>query len=286
MRKIINISILLLILANVSAQHFVGGTLSGSAGYMTDNIDITHSRFGGGADLGFVYEYQRGAFILDIGLQASWSVVGQDIDSMDIDYNMVDTRGIPFSYLGRITERTDKMLRTEASVPILIGAEVNNVYVLGGAKVNMTLLGLTRQNARLYTAGDYLGRYYDLFENMPNHGFYDYTPIKSEGRITFLPDVRLYGEIGGNVNTRLQAKLRIGLFAEYSLLNVNKGGYEADMVIPDLSRYMYIDMTNVYASKTVGSSPLHNLSFGVRLTMLFNVGGQSYDKNSNCHCMP
>ena len=61
----------------------------------------------------------------------------------------------------------------------MIGGNWSGVYLLAGLKFSVALSAQARETAALRTAGDYNGRYYEWFEDMPNHGYHDFEPVRS-----------------------------------------------------------------------------------------------------------
>ena len=159
---------------------------------------------------------------------------------------------------------------------------------MAGVKAVLNLHATSSQRAQLTTAGDYLDRYYDWLENMPNHGYYDNQPVQSNKPFKLrLYDVRVGMEIGYSFYTSSPI-IRVGAFAEYGVLQwTDNKNATAPRTQADYTHYMSVDMTHVYDSDEGVNAKPHMIVCGLKLTILFPVGG-TYDSHSSlpCRCMP
>ena len=294
MRKVFAILLLLLSCTSVQAQHWLGVSVDADLAWQLDKINITKAKTGGGGAIGAVYQFQYNHFTLETGLNGAYThnVVG--VNDTLLRFDMIDTRGQLFTYNGYLKDRTDVSKTLSVNIPLMLGAELNHFYAIAGAKLSLNLLTRTQQTALLSTTGDY-DIYYEPLVDMPNHGFHDFEKELTNGTMKFkMLDVRVAAEIGTLFYASNRAsKYRIGLFAEYGVLNVREQSTNQPLLVPDLSEYMHCQMNHIYSSSYNTTSPVHNLSCGIRLTVLFSIGNTnrrihtpSYHRSSHRHSYP
>ena len=162
-----------------SAQHYVGPALSGGLVQTLDDLRQTQSRLSGGGELGVAYQYQHGHLLLHMGLNYTLQCPVQSVDSQWLNKSMIDTRGVAVTYRGLLDNRSDQLFLHQLSIPFMVGGSWSGFYLLAGLKFSVALAAQARETAALRTAGDYNGRYYEWFEDMPNHGYHDFEPVRS-----------------------------------------------------------------------------------------------------------
>ena len=162
-----------------SAQHYVGPALTGGLVQTLDDLPQTQSRLSGGGEIGVAYQYQHGHLLLHMGLNYTLQCPIQSVDSQWLNQNMIDTRGVAVTYRGLLTNRADQLFLHQLSIPFMVGGSWSGFYLLAGLKFSVALAAQARETAALRTAGDYNGRYYEWFEDMPNHGYHDFEPVRS-----------------------------------------------------------------------------------------------------------
>ena len=272
----------------LSGQHYFGVAIGGMANYQFDNVNKTTSRLGGGAEIGGIYQLQKNKFLFQTGLGINYSVSVLGVDSMSLSAKMIDTGGTPFTYRGVVYDRVDRSNVAELCVPLMLGFRVSLFYALVGAKFAYPFLATTRQTALLTTYGDYNGMFYEDFYDMPQHGYANGQPVRSNGKIDFLYDVRACAELGGNwtLSGLNDSQLAVALFAEYGVLNTLKGGNK-NLVDVDYSQYMNITLNHIYTTMTRNEAIVNNLHVGLRVSLLFPVGGvdSKHGKRGKCMCI-
>ena len=272
----------------LSGQHYFGVAVGGMANYQFDNVDKTTSRLGGGAEIGGIYQLQKNKFLFQTGLGVNYSVSVFGVDSMSLSAKMTDTGGTPFTYRGVVYDRVDRSNVVELCVPLMLGFRVSLFYALVGAKFAYPLLATTRQTALLTTYGDYNGMFYEDFYDMPQHGYANGQPVRSNGKIDFLYDVRACAELGGNwtLSGLNDSQLAVALFAEYGVLNILNGGNK-NLVDVDYSQYMNITLNHIYTTMARNEAIVNNLHVGLRVSLLFPVGGVDlkHGKRGKCMCI-
>lgn len=271
----------------VSAQHYLGLSADLKTAFQLDQMIETRYASGGGAQIGFDYEFQRNSFILTTGLAASYTATSQLLDSLHFSVPMFDTEGRPMEYLGVIDNRHDIAQQLHVKLPLLLGLEGGHFYGQVGFVFDFSFRAWTTQSAKLYTAGDYGDRYYEILENMPNHGYHDFERIKSNGRLKFKPDLRITAELGASFllgNKPDKPKFKVGMFFEYGLTDCNSEELiNAKLYEFDTTEYLKVNMNHIYTTKAVYGSKINNLEIGIRAHILFNVGGISTNGGCNCH---
>ena len=278
-------------LSPLSAQSYIGPSVSGNFVQTIDRLPQTQARLSGGGEVGVAYEWQKERLLIHTGIAYSLQCPSLAVDSQWLEQDMLDTRGVPVTYRGLLNDRTDRMTMHQLTVPFMVGGTWHGVYLLGGLKLSVALATTAKQNASLYTAGDYQGRYYDWFENMPNHGYHDGEPVSSSRAISLNRfDLRLAAELGYtfvlNPYTGLKPSplLRVGLFAEYGMLNFLSSGSTGPRTTADWSQYLHVNMTHIYASEESTGSRANLLSYGIRLTLLFPTYNAPQQSNK-CLCL-
>lgn len=283
--------ILLSLCTPLRATHYLGFSLAAHFPLTLDLMDNTRNQPALGGEAGLVYEWHYSHLMIHTGLHFALQDPTVALDRQTIVQPMVDTRGMHFDYHGSLRGRIDQLLFTQIAVPLMVGATWNGLYGLIGPKLVMPLSAQAVIKAELQTEGDYLGRYYDWFVEMPNHGYHDYEPVKDRHRLTLNPlDLRLaaevgyMGKVGTDARTQIGTLVRIGLFLEYGLFNMRGKPVAEASTIPAFDQYMYVRMTHPYAVEETATSPVHFLSFGLRLSVLFPlVSDPSSHRKCNCY---
>ena len=278
-----------LVTANAQ-QHYAGFDIAGAAAWQRDQIDLTKARLGGGWTAGAVYEFQYTRLLLKSGIDVSMNWLRLSLGEHTVRAYMYDTEGIPFYYQGILTNRQDLARTIDLQIPLQVGFEIDQFYILAGARFCFNIAGHAEMKANLKTSGDYDGRYYDVLEDMPDHGFHDFQTISNTSKIRFRPDIRIEAEAGAwfslvGWRENPTSKLRIGAYFQYGLMDVNKMRYyngSHDLAFPkmnelDLRQYMQIHMNHVYASEESRGSFVKNMEVGVRFTFIFPY--VIYDEN-------
>lgn len=291
MKRVFAIYLASICIISIYAQHSVGVSTAGALAWQLDDIPVTSPAPGGGCEVGFNYHFRYKHFILQTGIGVSQTWAVQNIDSLHKSHqSMYDTEGVPFVYNSTITQRTDKACITEISMPVLLGIEINRTfYALVGTKLVLPVFASAYQKASLCTWGDYNGRYYEDFFNMPEHGYFTQNISSKNKQISFAPDIRGCLEVGGvvplNINSQKykhsSPKLHIGAFVEYGFLNAQKNNVSQRLTDVNYSQYIQVKMNHVYASDVSSNAHINNLRVGLRFTLLFPVA-PVYDKNCNC----
>ncbi len=287
------------------AQHYVGPVFSGGLVQTVDDMRQTQSRISGGGEIGVAYQYQHGHLLLHMGLHYTLQCPVQSVDSQWLSHSMIDTRGVAVTYRGLLANRADQLFLHQLSIPFMIGGSWSGVYLLAGLKFSVSMAAQARETAALRTAGDYNGRYYEWFEDMPNHGYHDFEPVRSYQNLMLNRfDLRLAAELGYTFRLNIQPThytprlnphsafapaplLRLGLFAEYGMINMLSSAAASSGLPPrttaDWSQYLSVSLTHIYASDEAAKARANMLFFGIRMTLLFPVATSS--DQYKCRCL-
>ncbi len=275
--------------ATLSAQLYLGVATSAMATWQTDNLDFTQTQPGGGATLGGVIQYNIRHFYLRSGVSLEYFNAIQKISNTDFNIPMQDAEGISFIYRGEIQNRRDNVRFLEISIPLILGAQLQHFYFGGGIRAVFPTLSRAQQKAQYMTLGDYEGRYYEDLSDMPQHGFYDYRSITTGNTLSLQPDIRICFETGAIVNTKIGRNkysdiLKIGLYAEYGLLNTikNNGNLELNQI--DLSPFPMPTINNVYTTTQAGAFSVHNIMLGLHIAWLFPISNTARHSHNKCMC--
>lgn len=279
MNRIFVIIIGALFFSSVVAQHRVGFTIEGATAWQLDNVEITSPETGGNVGIGMIYQYQKGKFLLNTGVNFSAAYLSQHIDSQHIAVPMRDTEGINFIYRGELYNRQDQLITTDIGIPLMLGAKTSfGLYALGGMHINLPLHAWSLHHAFLTTKGDYGNRYHEMLEDLPQHGYFTALDVRNNGVIKFPIDLRVCAELGYIISPKNkdQQKIHVGAFVEYGVLNGLKDGSNL-LTEVDCSQYMQVTMNHIYSTLSRQTYFMHHLSAGIRITFLWSVGkGKSY----------
>lgn len=292
MRKAIYIGLMCCMALLSHAQHYLGIGATADVPLSLNNLTFAHPAPGFGGEFSGIYALEYRHFILQTGVDFGVQQPRLRLDDQTLEQPMIDTRGVHFIYRGSLASRVDMSRQIGIGIPLMLGYASDFVYITAGARFYQIFSALNRSSALLQTVGDYEGRYYELFENMPNHGYHNYEPVSSSGGNTkYKYDVQVCTEIGGRIplNTGYSVHrhhvLHIGVWAAYSLLNTNANENPTlHLVEPDYSRYMQVNMIHPYCSVEGAGANVHNLCVGVKVAVLFALSGEIKRKQA-CRCL-
>ena len=264
MRKII-IIILLVITSSASyAEHFVGIAVSPAATWQLDTLSSTRSLPGIAANLGFVYQYQHKALMLQTGINLGFTTMRQDLDSMYIGQNTL------------LRNRVDDIHSLDLSLPLMMGFQQNHFYAIAGVRLAIASNATTSQRGSIAVRQED-----DRFHEDYNKAFLDTSTFHSKGKITISPDLRACLEIGTQLHVYKYHRvgdynpiLQIGLFAEYSVLYNHPTNYTET----NTANHTDIAPQHIYAQYINQDLKINHLHAGIRLRLLFDI------TNDDCHC--
>lgn len=293
MKRLI-ISILCFAVLSLQAQHYVGVGLAADMAFALEKLSYTQPLFGGGGELSAVYQFQYSHLLLQTGLTMGIQVPQQKVDDWSVEQPMTDYRGVAYLYKGDLTNRRESVTQFNLSIPVMLGYGGRWVYALAGVRYHRTLTAKSRIKAQMQTAGDYYDRYYDDFQSMPDHGFFNNIPVSSSGSVTYQHQVQVLAEVGTRFAMNISSKRKnnpvgqVGLWVSYDLLDASSHldkTLNTPLVETSFNPFMSVKMNHAHAAAGAANSHLHHLFVGVRATLLFPVA-QGLANGGRCHCVP
>ena len=270
MRKhILVLTVSLLIAGSSVAQrprHYIGGWLFTGYSAMFHNFDSTSIVGGGGVGLGVGYQLRKGQFLFNTGLEFEFINSATKVKGIDGIVPILDTECDAAAFDYRFRKYIDRQNMGLVNIPILLGMQFPvdkyTLYFLAGGKIGMSIFGTYSVNAKMKTLGVY-DRFIDPFENMPNHYYTDYSfknlVDKNKGYTNsskFGPlNIMASAEFGMELNpfifkpkknvrrapitvrgkkpqfAREDPRIKIALFADYGVLNINNNQKKYDNVL-------------------------------------------------------
>lgn len=241
---------------------------------------------GPGAGLDFTYNLEYGHFLFEVGLDArflnSTSAYGFQATRTDMTY------GSTYTYMFDNMREMRNML--QVGVPLMFGAQFNRFYFLVGAKAHYSLMGMYSQKGL-----------YDITVNDPalvapyGMGIHELNGATKQAIVFKQPEVSVAAEIGIDLDEWLQkqpdpkakkAKVkpgqrlpfgrehihyRVGLFAEYGVLNTNNT--PKTNPVEFATNDVKVQNTNTFLAWG-GDTKLNNLLVGAKFTIQFEVPGK------------
>ena len=255
-------------------------------------------------NLGVVYElqvsqrYSPTAFLANVGLgvSAGSTTFIKGVTFRDTLYAQTGLDGETFDYVYQVNDRRDVYNNVALQIPILIGVQHNKFYLLGGLKINYSLLtkAVTRANVSTY------GHYTDIPDLMPDadterYQFFTERSKRTSNDASFNLDMDLSLEIGGRLNSvtshtgfdvpKHKIEYRLAGFVDIGLLDIHvKGnnslinkapGYDIN---PSSQDYVYNSTSmldkmsfNPLMSTSGFAKEVRSAVIGVKFTMLFRL---------------
>jgi len=266
------------------------GSLWG-AGTLNQSNALQQLKGGPGAGLNLTYNLEYQHFLFETGLDFRFLRSTSDYGFQAVRKDM--TYGSTYTYLFDDLNETRNMM--QVGVPIMFGAQFNRFYFLLGAKVGYSLMGSYTQSGL-----------YDITVNDPAFLEPYGMGIKqisgaTNTPITFKqPEVSLAAELGIDLDEWLQqapkpvdkkdkknqkkvapgqrlpfgrehVHYRVGLFAEYGVLNTN--GTAAALPVEFAPSQVDIQKTNTMLA--MNGTKLNNLFVGAKFTIQFEIPGKT-----------
>ncbi len=263
----------------------INGSYMG-AGTLNQSNALQQLKGGPGAGLDITYNLEYGHFLFETGLDFrflnSTSAYGFQATRKDLTY------GATYTYLFDDLREMRNML--EIGLPLMFGAQFNRFYFLVGAKVHYGLpMGYSQKGL------------YDIVVNDPamlepyGMGIHELNGQTNQKMAFKQPDVSVAAEIGLDLDEWLQAQpdpkakkakvkpgqrlpfgrehvhYRVGLFAEYGVLNTNNTPMANPVEFATNSTT--VQNTNTLLAMN-GDTKLNNLFVGAKFTIQFEVPGK------------
>ena len=262
----------------------LNGTYMG-AGTLNQSNALQQLKGGPGVGLDITYNLEYGHFLFETGLDFrflnSTSAYGFQAIRNDLTYP-----GTTYSYWFDNVREMRNML--EFGIPVMLGAQFNRFYFLVGAKVHYGLpMGYSQKGL------------YDIVVNDPSllepygMGIHELNGQTNQPMQFKQPDLSVAAEIGIDLDEWLQAQpdkkkakvkpgqrlpfgrehihYRVGLFAEYGVLNTNNT--PAANPVEFAADQVAVQKTNTLLALN-GDTKLNNLFVGAKFTIQFEVPGK------------
>ncbi len=262
----------------------LNGTYMG-AGTLNQSNALQQLKGGPGVGLDITYNLEYGHFLFETGLDFrflnSTSAYGFQAIRNDLTYP-----GTTYSYWFDNVREMRNML--EFGIPVMFGAQFNRFYFLVGAKVHYGLpMGYSQKGL------------YDIVVNDPSllepygMGIHELNGQTNQPIQFKQPDLSVAAEIGIDLDEWLQAQpdkkkakvkpgqrlpfgrehihYRVGLFAEYGVLNTNNT--PAANPVEFAADQVAVQKTNTLLAMN-GDTKLNNLFVGAKFAIQFEVPGK------------
>lgn len=262
----------------------LNGTYMG-AGTLNQSNALQQLKGGPGVGLDITYNLEYGHFLFETGLDFrflnSTSAYGFQAIRNDLTYP-----GTTYSYWFDNVREMRNML--EFGIPVMLGAQFNRFYFLVGAKVHYGLpMGYSQKGL------------YDIVVNDPSllepygMGIHELNGQTNQPIQFKQPDLSVAAEIGIDLDEWLQAQpdkkkakvkpgqrlpfgrehihYRVGLFAEYGVLNTNNT--PAANPVEFAADQVAVQKTNTLLAMN-GDTKLNNLFVGAKFAIQFEVPGK------------
>lgn len=258
---------------------------------------------GVGGGVGAQFELQLGPiysptrFLLDVatGATGGWTAFSWAPAQTATLSNQRDLNGEAFDYVYEFLDRSDNYSNIALHVPLMVGVQHKQFYMLVGAKLGFNLW--TRTTARAYATT------YGVYESigstkgtpMPEYQFFDKKKISTSQSSKLNMDVNLSFEIGARLGhftqdigydvPKQRIEYRLAAFVDYGFFDIHLAGHDAAVSLPNTYDTNPSSPTYVYRGtsmtdqvqlndimRTEGfARAVNNLMVGVKFTVLFQL---------------
>ena len=281
------------------AISYVGGYAGAGYSQLMHQIPNTTIPGGGSGLLGFEYFIKYGKhFNFHLGFEAMYFNSLSRMNDFSLDskfyYNDPLHDNLEIDYFMDFADYQESHNNFSIGVPIMLGGEFKQFYFALGAKAKYGLVGnyFTKTNLTTWARDP---EFIEDLENLPNHNI-SLNNLQTKGNLSFGLDVTASAELGiildkwmsnsatifGGVRNRKNISYRLGLFADYGVLNLNGRFAHNDMLLsfPGMQaqsdgRYIVpaVSMGAVYNNSMLASEVSKNVQFnsfvvGLKFTVL------------------
>lgn len=279
---------------NVGSHFLIGFTADAGYTLMTTEMPAVDMFPGGGmGSIGLAFSYQTGLFDFQTGMIVRYQRLGNAV--ADFSYARY---GVPDTWTGAydreycdvtytFTQRNDITQNVYFQVPILFGFSVpvtsSSFYMQGGVKLQYAMAGNTHSRAFCTTTATY-DRYMGVLGEMDNHGLRHEVQLNSRSdrpdlKLDLLGSLELGCEFGNPAyrgfrrSYEVDWRVRLGLFADYSTLNVMPDTKGELISIPMDTPFDFSTIQLNHPFGSTGSSGywMRNLFVGLRMTVLIGI---------------
>ncbi len=254
----------------------------GGLGTMLYSMENAKYKAGAGGSVGVGYDFYFLPY-MGIGsglefsfLQSSYRVEERNYAIATQDNDAV-FGGEPFTLRVAMRNEQTEQRATYLNIPLMLRFRVKWFSFGAGVKAGFPLSGTyNRFMGELKTEGKYGMLAAETLENMPNHGFVDEKATYGNGKLSLRTDWAVSVDFGITLRPEGSGKgkggrvpfLEAGIFADYGLRNINKGGAEPVYPITyDASVSGCLRQNSSLVTATGTPLFLHSLSVGIRLAV-------------------
>lgn len=279
---------------------YVGGYVGAGYSQLIHKIPNSQVLGGGSGLLGIEYFMKHGKYFnFHLGFEAMYFNSMSRMNNFSLDakfyYNDPQYENWEIDYYMNFIDYKEHYNSFSFGVPIMLGVEMKNFYIALGSKLRCGL----SENYRTSTNLTIIARdpeFIEDLENLPNHNIGSKN-LLSKGKLGLGLDVTASAEIGvildswlpssmtifGQVRNRKQVSYRLGVFADYGILDKNRYSHtnmlvaypnmevqDGHYVIPSGS------MLSVYNNSILASDISNNIKFnsfvvGVKFAILVQM---------------
>ncbi|MCM1168925.1 MAG: outer membrane beta-barrel protein [Bacteroides sp.] len=245
-------------------------------------------RVGGGGSVGIGYDFYFLPFMgIGSGLEFSFLRASYRTDSREYACPALDNdpmygpSGEPFTFHVAMENEHTVQQATYLYIPLMLRFRVKWFTAGAGAKVGFPLRGsYDRYMGTLKTTGEY-ARFPEAVEDMPGHGFVSERAAHGGGSLRLKTDWALSVDFGITYRPRGKGKgkhgrvpfIEAGVFADYGLRNLNRGGKGAAGPYPvtyNPEVYGCIEHHDGLENASGKPVPFNSLAVGVRVAVGLN----------------
>lgn len=256
--------------------HYAGFYVQGGYSVMPSvgaDVQVRHGFNVGG---GVLYEYNKRAFLLDIGCGFTWQQGGWGVNQQLLSQSTeIDSQGDEYT-LQIAAKRYDVVRRGMVDIPIMIGGQKGAFYGLIGVKIGLGIVEKSYMHADITTIAVY-DKYISPIHDAANHGLRTSVPIQTNKWFLSDMDIRASVELGawvGEINTNnIHLKARLAMFVDCGVFM--QSFHLNDVYIQkgptmDIDRYEQFPILAKNGNQHIG-----NIMVGAKLTILMNSPQQT-----------
>lgn len=204
-------------------HHYVGVKAGGGLSTLNYPLSEGNQSKGFGGLGGFTYTYFFTPSIgINTGLEMAYYNAKAKLGNYAESYAASDSENETFifnMYLNGYRE-TQNLLALQ--IPIMLRFDISDFSLFLGGKLGIPLMAEYRTKiGQLKTTGTYVDCD-DPFENMPNHGYYNLSDLKTKAPLDLGLNYMLSAEIGYSFKISKNTSFYVGVYADYGLNELRK----------------------------------------------------------------
>lgn len=285
-------------------RHFI--SFDGALGYasLTNNSQDLKPGSGMATNIGVGYRFFYNNFLLSTGVegyyllntQSMYDVKAQSSFNIYPFPSPMEKTPLAVTLHLNATDGSDICHSINLNIPILLGMEYKRFYFLVGPKFSFNLWGQAKTKATVTATGDFSSQFIMPEEMVNDITSRNFGPryVESGGPIKWDWDVIAHIEIGGRFVRKaffqsgsdvpkLRQRYYLAFYFDYGIKNIHTD--EKNSMGPRLkSKWDEVDLTTVdpntvepytltpaVMSNELGSAMIHQLSFGIKATVLLEL---------------